>query len=95
MPPGTARHIGLLGVHRQYFDLRPMQPQIEFPATGIAEACSMTMVASNNVAADISRTGSSAIFPSKAAASGSSNKMAAIAEVSITITAAAQFRHSR
>jgi hypothetical protein len=57
----------------------------------------MTIVASRSEAADISRTGSSAIFSSNAPASGSSNKMAAIADVSITITitAAAHVRHSR
>ena len=37
-PPGTARHVGLVGVHREYFDLCPVQPQIEFPASGIAQA---------------------------------------------------------
>jgi hypothetical protein len=38
-PPGTARHVSLLGVHRNYFDRCPVQPQIEFPASGIAQAC--------------------------------------------------------
>jgi hypothetical protein len=53
------------------------------------------MVASSNVAADMSRTGSSAILPSKMAASGSSNKMAATAEVSMAITAVSRAHHSR
>src|SRR5215472_15984345 len=75
-PPGTARHLGLLGVHREYLDFGPVQPQIEFSSSGITKRASMTMTASSHVAADMSRTGSLTILPSNAGASGSSNKMA-------------------
>jgi hypothetical protein len=36
-PPGAASHVSLLGVHGEYFDLCPVQPQIEFPASGVAQ----------------------------------------------------------
>jgi hypothetical protein len=94
-PPGAARQVGLLGVHPEDFDLRPVQPQIEFPTAGIAKTRLDDEVVSRNVAADMSRTGSSAILPSNSAASGSSNRMAATAEVSITISLLTRVRHSR
>src|SRR5262245_25296470 len=37
-PPRAARQVGLLGVHSNDLDLRAVQPQIEFPTSGIAKA---------------------------------------------------------
>jgi hypothetical protein len=92
---GRARDVQLLRQEAGDLDSGTVQEQIQFTTTRFTSSLSTTMVASRTETADMSRRASWSTARANLRASGAPNRMATMADVSMTISGADRAHRSR